>query len=52
VVPDGKAVAQSPAMEDDILYAVIDLGVVKFCHANQHFIPDRRKDVYVEWFKK
>lgn len=50
VAPDGRILAQSPALEDDILYAEIDLDDVKTCHASRHFISDRRVDIYKKWF--
>lgn len=49
--PDGRIIAQAPAMEDHILVCEIDLDEVKKSHARQHFIPDRRSELYSIWFK-
>lgn len=47
--PDGRIIAQAPALQDHILICEIDLDEVKQSHARQHFIPDRRPGVYSEW---
>jgi beta-ureidopropionase len=47
--PSGKIVAQSPAERDDILIADIDLDEVARSHARNHFLKDRRPDVYATW---
>jgi len=49
--PDGRIVAQAPAGEDFILLEKIDLDEVKACHAERHFLQDRRPDVYRQWFE-
>ncbi|OQX84899.1 carbon-nitrogen hydrolase [candidate division KSB1 bacterium 4484_87] len=51
VAPDGRLVAQAPAGEDIVLIAEIDLDEVKTCHAERHFLMDRRPDIYQQWFK-
>jgi len=48
--PDGSIIAQAPAMNDFILFAEIDLDEIDKSHAKQHFIPDRRTEVYSLWF--
>jgi N-carbamoylputrescine amidase len=48
--PDGRIIAQAPALEDAILYAVIDLDEIKNSHAKRHFLVDRRPLIYKEWF--
>lgn len=48
--PDGRILAQAPAMEDFILICEIDLDEVKISHAKKHFIPDRRSELYSNWF--
>jgi predicted amidohydrolase len=47
--PDGRIIAQAPAMEDHILICEIDLDEVKRCHARKYFIPDRRAELYSGW---
>jgi predicted amidohydrolase len=47
--PDGRIIAQAPAMEDHILICEFDLDEVKKSHARQHFIPARRPELYSEW---
>jgi len=47
--PDGRLIAQAPAMEDAVLYAEIDLDEVKECHARRHFLNDRRPELYSDW---
>ena len=44
--PDGKVIAQSPAGEDHILIADIDLTKVAESHARKMFFRDRRPDIY------
>lgn len=44
--PMGKILARAPAGKDCILYADLDLEVLKTCAARRHFIPDRRPDIY------
>ena len=44
--PDGKVIAQSPAGEDHILIADIDLTKVAKSHARKMFFRDRRPDIY------
>jgi len=44
--PMGKIVARAPAGKDCILYADLDLEVLKTCAARRHFIPDRRPETY------
>lgn len=47
--PDGRIIAQAPAMKDHILMCEIDLDEVKQSHAPRYFIPDRRPDLYSSW---
>ena len=49
--PDGKVIAQAPAQEDFILIHEIDLDEIQSCHAERHFIKDRRPEIYRNWFK-
>ena len=44
--PTGKILARAPAGKDCILYADLDLDLLKDCAARRHFIPDRRPDTY------
>jgi len=44
--PSGRILARAPAGKDCILYADLDLGLLKDCAARRHFIPDRRPDIY------
>lgn len=44
--PTGKILAQAPAGEDAILYADLDFGLLEGCSARQHFLRDRRPDIY------
>ena len=48
--PDGKIIAQAPAGKDAILIHEINLDQVKNSHAQNHFLKDRRKEVYPPWF--
>jgi len=50
--PDGRIIAQAPAMEDHILICEIDLDEVKKSHARGFFFQDRRIELYPEWFEK
>jgi N-carbamoylputrescine amidase len=50
--PDGRIIAQAPAMEDHILLCEIDLDEVYQSHAHRHFIPDRRAGLYSDWILK
>jgi len=50
--PDGRIIAQAPAMEDHILICEIDLDETKKSHARQYFIHDRRTEIYSKWFEK
>jgi len=47
--PDGRIIAQAPAMEEHILICEIDLDEVEQSHARRHFIPDRRTELYHSW---
>jgi N-carbamoylputrescine amidase len=49
--PDGRVLAQAPAGEDFILLHAIDLDEVRNCHAERHFLADRRPEIYREFFK-
>jgi N-carbamoylputrescine amidase len=49
--PDGRILAQSPALEDHLLFADIDLAEIKECHARKYFMPDRRPEIYYQWEK-
>ncbi len=50
--PDGRIVAQAPALQDALLFADIDLGEVAACHARCHFLPDRRPGLYPSWLRR
>jgi predicted amidohydrolase len=47
--PDGRIVAEAPALQDTILYADIDLSETSRSHARQLFLRDRRPGLYAEW---
>lgn len=47
--PDGRILAQSPALKDDILFVDIDLDEVKKAHARRYFFKDRRENLYRSW---
>ncbi len=47
--PSGKVIAQAPAEVDDILMTEIDLDEVKDSHARNHFLKDRRPEIYNAW---
>lgn len=47
--PDGRIIAQAPAMEDHTLICEIDLHEVKKSHAHKFFFQDRRIELYPEW---
>ncbi len=49
--PDGSVIAQAKAGVDDILYAEIDLAKVATSNARQHFLVDRRPELYSDWLK-
>ncbi len=44
--PDGTLIAQAPASKDHLLLAEVDLSQLERCHATQHFLPDRRPELY------
>ncbi|NOX86036.1 MAG: carbon-nitrogen hydrolase family protein [Chlorobi bacterium] len=48
--PDGRVVAQAGTGTDEILYCDIDPEKVKTSHAKRLFFPDRREELYGEWF--
>lgn len=50
--PAGKILAQSPVECDDILLVDVDLDQVAQSHARNHFLQDRRPDVYARWAKE
>ncbi|MFC1550123.1 carbon-nitrogen hydrolase family protein [Candidatus Neomarinimicrobiota bacterium] len=50
--PDGRIIAQSPALEDDILIGSIDLAECRTSFARKNFFPDRRHDLYRTWSSK
>jgi N-carbamoylputrescine amidase len=50
--PDGRILAQAPAMEDHILLCEIDPDEIEQSHAQRYFIPDRRTGLYAEWILK
>ena len=47
--PDGRIIAQSPALEDDLLIASIDLAECGASFAKKYFFPDRRPELYRAW---
>jgi len=49
--PDGRIIAQAPAMKDYIFLCKIDLDEIDKSHARRHFISDRRTDIYSAWFQ-
>jgi N-carbamoylputrescine amidase len=47
--PDGRVIARSPAGEDHLLLADIELEEVERSHARRLFLRDRRPDLYGAW---
>ena len=47
--PDGRILAQSPALKDHILLTDVDLAEIGECHARKYFMPDRRPGIYRYW---
>jgi N-carbamoylputrescine amidase len=47
--PDGRIVAQAKALEDDLLICEIDLDETVRSHARNHFLKDRRPEIYSAW---
>jgi len=47
--PTGKVIAQAPSGEDHILYADVDMEMVKNSHARKLFLRDRRPELYPKW---
>jgi N-carbamoylputrescine amidase len=48
--PDGAVVARAVRMQDEILYADIDLAAVETSHARRLFLQHRRPELYSSWF--
>jgi N-carbamoylputrescine amidase len=48
--PDGTVVTRAGSGRDEILYAEIDLQLCATSHARRLFLPDRRPELYAEWF--
>jgi N-carbamoylputrescine amidase len=44
--PHGLVIARAPKLEDHILYADIDYGILPECPARKYFIQDRRPEIY------
>jgi len=44
--PEGQIIAQAPREKDCVLYAEVDFSQLEECPARQHFLPDRRPDIY------
>jgi N-carbamoylputrescine amidase len=49
--PDGKVIARGKSLEEDIVYAEIDLEQVKNSHAKKLFLQHRRPELYRKWFQ-
>jgi predicted amidohydrolase len=49
--PDGRIVAQAPALQETILYAEIDLAETSRSHARRLFLRDRRPELYGGWIR-
>jgi N-carbamoylputrescine amidase len=50
--PDGLVVARAGAGRDEILHAEIDPADVERSHARRLFFPDRRPELYAQWFAR
>jgi N-carbamoylputrescine amidase len=48
--PDGRVIARAPAGAESLLVADLDLPLAAESHARRLFFPDRRPDLYAEWF--
>ena len=48
--PDGVVAARAPRLQDAILVADLDLGVVRSSHADRLFMQHRRPELYARWF--
>jgi N-carbamoylputrescine amidase len=44
--PKGRIIASAPSGKDFILYCEMNFEELKTCPARQHFLPDRRPEVY------
>lgn len=44
--PFGRVIGRAPQGQDHILYAECDLELIPRCHAQMHFLPDRRPELY------
>lgn len=49
--PDGKVIARGKSLEDDIVYADINLSQVYQSHAKRLFMQHRRPELYRKWFQ-
>ncbi len=47
--PEGSVIAEGPSMEEEIVYADLDLGRCESSTARRLFWRDRRPEVYAEW---
>ncbi|MFC1726054.1 nitrilase-related carbon-nitrogen hydrolase [candidate division KSB1 bacterium] len=47
--PDGRIIKQAKALEDEILYAEIDLDEVGNSNARKYYLKDRRPELYSDW---
>ncbi len=50
--PAGQVIAQAVKGQEEILYADIDLDLVKDSHARKLFLRDRRAKLYGDWLNK
>lgn len=48
--PDGNVIARAGKLTEEILYTGIDTDEIKDSHAAKLFLPDRREELYKDWF--
>jgi beta-ureidopropionase len=48
--PNGQVIKQAPSGQDATLIVDIDLDLINRSQARRHFFPDRRPELYTDWF--